>query len=44
MEQKSKIICVRLSEEDYNGLVKYCTRYRIKLSKLVQKLIFNFLK
>lgn len=43
-EQKTKVICVRLSERDYNELVKYCKRYRLKKSKLIQKLIFQFLK
>lgn len=45
MEQKkTHIVCVRLSDRDYNELKKYCIRYRTKISKLIQRLIFQFLK
>ena len=47
MRQKNNkihIVSIRLSDEDFESLQKYCKRFRISKSRLISKLLFQFLK
>lgn len=41
---KEKIISIRIDSDIYIKLEKYCKRFRIKKSKVVNNLLFQFLK
>lgn len=47
MRQKNNkihIVSIRLSDEDFESLQRYCKRFRISKSRLISKLLFQFLK
>lgn len=47
MRQKNNkihIVSIRLNDKDFVSLQAYCKRFRVSKSKLIARLIFQFLK
>jgi len=40
---ESKVICVSLDSDIYERLEKYCKRYHIKKSRVIESLILKYL-